>query len=100
MISMAAPDQKTAMLATLLATMLPSIMLSGFIFPITSLSGILRIISNFVPATYFLRIIRGVVLKGASFSDFVADGAILILMSIVLITLAAKKFTKLRKVAG
>jgi len=100
MISMTAPDQKTAMLATLLATMLPSIMLSGFIFPITSLGKILRAISSIVPATYFLKIIRGVVLKGASFSDFVTDGAILILMSIILIAVAAKKFSKMRKVAG
>ncbi len=100
MISMAAPDQKTAMLATLLATMLPSIMLSGFIFPITSLGRILRIISSIVPATYFLKIIRGVVLKDASFSDFVTDGAILILMSIILIAIAVKKFTRMRKVAG
>ncbi len=100
MISMVAPDQKTAMLATLLATMLPSLMLSGFIFPITSLGKVLRIFSSIVPATYFLKIIRGVVLKGASFSDFVWDGVILIIMSIVLIFIAVIKFTKMRRISG
>ena len=100
MISITTPDQKTSMLATLLITMLPSIMLSGFIFPLTSLGQVLRWISNIVPATYFLRIIRGVVLKGADVSDFLFDGLILILMSVILIILAVRKFAKMRKIAG
>jgi len=100
MISMVTPDQKTAMLATLLVTMLPSLMLSGFIFPITSLGKILRILSCMIPTTYFLKIIRGVVLKGASFSDFVGDAVILIIMSSVLILIAVRKFTKMRRIAG
>ncbi len=99
-ISIAAPDQKTSMLGTLLITILPSIMLSGFIFPITSLGEVLRWTSNIIPATYFLKIIRSVVLKGASISDFLVDGLILTLMSIVLIFIAVKKFSKLRKIAG
>lgn len=96
LISISAPDQKTAMLATLLVTMLPSIMLSGFIFPLTSLSPVLRGFSNIVPATYFLRIIRGVILKGASVSDFIRDGGILLLMSIVLTIVSVRKFSKNR----
>ncbi len=96
LISISAPDQKTAMLATLLVTMLPSIMLSGFIFPLTSLSPVLRGFSNIVPATYFLRIIRGVILKGASVSDFIRDGGILFLMSIVLTIVSVRKFSKNR----
>jgi len=97
LISIAATDQKTSMLATLLVTMLPSIMLSGFIFPLSSLSQVLRWISNIIPATYFLKIIRGVVLKGASVSDFLVDGLILILMGVVLIFVAVRKFSKMRK---
>ncbi len=100
MISIVAPDQKTSMLGTLLVTMLPSIMLSGFIFPLTSLSTVLRWISNVIPATYFLKIIRGVVLKGASVSDFLTEGLILIFMSAVLIFVAVRKFSKMRKIAG
>jgi len=100
MISMTAPDQKTAMLATLLATMLPSIMLSGFIFPLASMGSFLRLVSSIVPATYFLKIIRGIVMKGASFSDFILDGVILIFMSAVLILIASRKFAKMRKIAG
>ncbi len=100
MISITTPDQKTSMLGTLLVTMLPSIMLSGFIFPLTSLAEPLRLISNIIPATYFLKIIRGVVLKGASVSDFLFNGLILLLMSVILIFLAVRKFSRMRRIAG
>ncbi|MEN8153305.1 MAG: ABC transporter permease [Acidobacteriota bacterium] len=96
LISISAPDQKTAMLITLLVTMLPSIMLSGFIFPLSSLSPVLRGFSNIVPATYFLKIIRGVILKGASVTDFIRDGAILLFMSIILTIISVRKFSKNR----
>lgn len=96
LISISSPDQKTAMLTTLLVTMLPSIMLSGFIFPLSSLSPVLRAFSNIVPATYFLKIIRGVILKGASVSDFVRDGGILFLMSVILTIISVRKFSKNR----
>ncbi len=97
MISASSPDQKTSMLGTLLVTMLPSIMLSGFIFPLASLHQVLRWISSIIPATHFLKIIRGVVLKGASVSDFLVNGLTLILMSVILIFISVKRFSRMRK---
>jgi ABC-2 type transport system permease protein len=64
MISAVAKTQQIAMLATLMATVLPTIMLSGFIFPVASMPLPLQYISKAVPATYFLIIIRGIMLKG------------------------------------
>ena len=98
LVSTAAPDQKTAMLGTLLITMLPSIMLSGFIFPLESLNMILKGFSYIVPATYFLKIIRGVILKGADLTIFFKEGLILLGMSFFLLAVATKRFTSNRNV--
>jgi ABC-2 type transport system permease protein len=77
--------------------MLPSYLLSGFIFPLDSLSPVLRGLSRLIPATYFLRIIRGVVLKGSRLEHFVFEGGMLILLSVVLLAAASLKFSRQRK---
>ncbi len=64
-ISTAARTQRAAMLAALGGLLLPTIMLSGFIFPVDSLPAPLRMLSNVVPARWFLVIVRGIMLKGA-----------------------------------
>jgi ABC-2 type transport system permease protein len=97
LISAAAPSQKAAMFAALLSTLLPSVMLSGFIFPLESLAPILRLISHLVPATYFLRIIRGVVIKGSELKHFVSEGLALVIFSFVLLSIASIKFARNRK---
>jgi ABC-2 type transport system permease protein len=99
LISTSAPTQRTAMLATLLSTMLPSMLLSGFIFPLDSLGPVLKAISYAIPATYFLRIIRGVVLKGAELEHFLFEGGMLIVLSVVLLAAATRKFNRQRKAA-
>jgi ABC-2 type transport system permease protein len=99
LISTVAPSQRVAMLATLLSTMLPSFLLSGFIFPLDSLSVFLRAISYAIPATYFLRIIRGVVLKGAGLEHFLFEGAMLVVLSLALLAAATRKFAGQRKAA-
>ncbi|MCP4214796.1 MAG: ABC transporter permease [bacterium] len=99
LVSTVAPNQKSAMFAALLGTLLPSIMLSGFIFPLDSMAKPLQVISHLVPATYFLRIIRGVVLKGAELQHFIFEGVALAVFSFALLTLATFKFNRNRKKA-
>jgi ABC-2 type transport system permease protein len=97
LISAVTSSQKAAMFAALLSTMLPSIMLSGFIFPLDSMAKPLQMISRIVPATYFLEIIRGVVVKGAEIKHFMAEGIALVIFSTLLLTIAGIKFSKDRK---
>jgi len=97
LISALAPTQRVALLGSVLATLLPSILLSGFIFPLDSLATPLRALAEIIPATHFLRIIRGVAIKGASLRHFLREGASLAGLSLVMLSLAALRFTRLRR---
>jgi drug efflux transport system permease protein len=64
LISTAAETQQVAFQAAMLTSFLPTLMLSGFIFPISSMPRALQLITYIVPARYFLVALRGIVLKG------------------------------------
>jgi len=100
LISTIAPSQRVSMIAALLTTMLPSILLSGFIFPLESMGAVLRAIAWVIPATHFLRIIRGVILKGAGIGSFLGEGLYLLVFSIVFLGLASLRFARLRRARG
>jgi ABC-2 type transport system permease protein len=81
--------------ATLLAqitTLLPAVMLSGFIFAIKNMPVVLQGISHIVPARYFIIIIRGIMLKGASLEVLLPQAGALLLLMVILMTVAAAKF--------
>ena len=73
---------------------LPGFMLSGFIFPIANLPKALQLVSYLVPARYFIAILRGVFLKGASFNILWPDMAFLSIYSLFTVGLAAVTFKK------
>jgi ABC-2 type transport system permease protein len=75
-----------------LITVLPSVMLSGFIFEIQNMPRLLQYVTYIVPARYFLLIIRGVMLKGSEIDVLWVEAVFLILMTIVLLGIAAKAF--------
>jgi ABC-2 type transport system permease protein len=72
--------------------MLPSVLLSGFMFPRESMPGVMRFIGYLVPATHFMEIIRGIVLRGATFVDLLPEVLTLMLMGLVLLVLSAFRF--------
>ncbi|MEO6396087.1 MAG: ABC transporter permease [Devosia sp.] len=84
LISTAARNQMQAMQLSFFS-ILPSILLSGFMFPFAGMPGWAQTIGSAVPATHFLRIIRAVMLKGGAVADvageFLALGAILVVIS-------------------
>jgi len=97
LISTVAPSQQAAMFMALLSTMLPSIMLSGFIFPIDAMPKPLQVISHIVPARYYLKIIRGMAVKGAGLEHFIKEAGALVIFAAVLMTAATIKFSRNRK---
>ena len=70
LISSVAETQQVAFQAALLVSFLPTLMLSGFIFPIASMPAFLQVVTYAVPARYFLIALRGIVLKGAGVQAF------------------------------
>jgi ABC-2 type transport system permease protein len=92
LVSTVARNQQQAMMVVLPATMMPTIILSGFIFPLASLPWLLRCISYVIPATHFLEIIRGIILKGAGPAVLAAPLLILTGMGFVLVAVSVKKF--------
>jgi ABC-2 type transport system permease protein len=74
--------------------MLPSVLLSGYVFPLSSLPGPLQVVSHLLPATYFIKITRGIVIRGASFQDLWQPVTALLAISFVLIAASARAFKK------
>ena len=93
MISTITNSQQLAMMAALLSTILPTIMLSGFIFPIKSMPTVFQYVSKIVPATHFLEIIRGIMLKGNTLFDLKVQLGYLIGIAVLLILLSVRKFS-------
>ncbi len=92
LISTATRSQQVAMMATMVITILPSFLLSGFIFPVRSMPLILQGFSQLIPATHFLVIIRSIMLKGVGAGALFPQLVAMILFSVVLIGVSIRKF--------
>ena len=84
-ISTVAPNQRTAMLAALAGLLMPTLLLSGFIFPLDSLPRPLQLLSYLVPARWFLTIVRGIMIKGAGLATLWQETLILVGMTLFLL---------------
>lgn len=89
LISSVAETQQVAFQLALLASFLPTLMLSGFIFPIASMPQVLQAITRVVPARYFLTALRGILLKGVGIDVVWPDLAALAVYSGVVLGLAS-----------
>jgi len=74
--------------------MLPSVLLSGFMFPQDSMPRVMQWVGFLVPATHFMEILRGIVLRGATFMDLLNEVIILAVMGLALLVLSAVQFHK------
>ncbi len=91
-ISTKAETQQVAMMVSLFALMLPTILLSGFIFPISSMPWPLQWLSAIMPPTYFIIIIKGIMLQGVGLAVLWKETLILAIMTVVLLTAGLKNF--------
>ena len=95
-ISARAKTQQVAMMLALLITLLPSVLLSGFIFPIFSMPTVLQWLAYLVPAKYYLVIIRGILLKGIGIENLWQPTLWLFGFGTLFLLIAIKRFqTKL-----
>ncbi len=92
-ISTFAKNQGEAMQMSLMV-MLPSILLSGFIFPRESMPAIIYFIGLFIPATYYLEILRGIILRGAGIAVLWDEAVVLVGFGIFFMVLSALRFKK------
>ena len=74
--------------------MLPSILLSGFMFPRAAMPRFIYYLSNIIPLTYYLDIIRGIVLKGIGFQYLIGQVSALLVFSILFLVFSTLKFKK------
>jgi ABC-2 type transport system permease protein len=89
LISSVAPTQQVAFQLALLSSFLPTFILSGFIFPISSMPGVVQAITRIIPARYFLVALRAIVLKGAPLYAFWQDMLALAIFAGIALTLAS-----------
>lgn len=92
LISTVAATQQTALLMSLMALMLPTILLSGFIFPIENMPLPLRVVSNIIPARWFIIIVKSIMLKGSGLELLWQETLILCGFILFFIAVSVKKF--------
>lgn len=93
LISTFVKNQLQAMFMVMVA-ILPSILLSGFMFPVDAMPKVLRPLSNILPVTYFLRILRGVILKGVGLDILWPDALALCVFAAAVLSVAIIRFKK------
>jgi len=72
--------------------MLVGILMSGFMYPLNAMPAALRVVGDLFPVTYFIRISRGIFLKGVGVSFVWSDALVLVIYSLVVVVVAARSF--------
>ncbi|MFP4543592.1 MAG: ABC transporter permease [Candidatus Kapaibacterium sp.] len=91
-ISSKAPTQQAALMISLVGLMLPTILLSGFIFPVENMPLWLQSISHLIPAKWFIIIVKGIMLKAQGLPDLLIETGILAFMAMFLLFVSIKSY--------
>jgi len=85
-------SQQTAMMISMMGMMLPTILFTGFLFPLENMPVPLQVISNFIPSRWYYTIVKTIMLKGLGFSTIWKETLILIGMTVLLLFISLKRF--------
>jgi len=91
-ISIKTASQQTAMLISLMGMLLPTMLLSGFMFPIENMPFPLQVISNIIPAKWYYIIVKAIMIKGLGFEAIWKETLILLGITIFLFAISLKSF--------
>ncbi|HTF20825.1 MAG TPA: ABC transporter permease [Chryseolinea sp.] len=91
-ISVKTDSQQVAMLISLMGMMLPTILFSGFMFPVENMPIPLQVISNIVPAKWYYIIVKAVMIKGLGFQDIWKETLILACITLFMMVMSLKNF--------
>jgi len=91
-ISTATASQQTAMTMSMMGMMLPTLLFTGFLFPLENMPKPLQIIANIVPSKWYYIIIKDVMLKGLGITSIWKETLILAGMTVILLAISLKKF--------
>lgn len=94
LISVLTKNQMVATQAALMSSLLPSLLLSGFLFPIENMPRFLQIFTNIIPARYFINTMRAVLLRGTSASELWSDTLALAIFAVAMIILSTARFQR------
>jgi ABC-2 type transport system permease protein len=94
LISVVTQNQMVATQVATMSSMLPSMLLSGFVFPTENMPWPLQLLSRIVPARYFVTALRGILLRGNGLSELWLEALALSLFGAVMLTLATARFKR------
>ena len=94
LISTVAETQQVAFMLAVILTMLPTFLLSGFVFPIRNMPVVIQAITYLIPARYFLVVLRSIILKGVGIEAIYTDVFFLIVFAAIVISISAARMKK------
>jgi ABC-2 type transport system permease protein len=92
LISNITQSQQAAMMASMMGMMVPTLLLTGFMFPLENMPGFFQALSHIIPSRYYYSIMKSVMLKGLGLEYVWKETLILLGMSVLLLTIALRKF--------
>lgn len=97
-ISTIVDSQQVAFQLSAFITLLPTFILSGFVFPIESMPPVIQIITNITPAKFYIKILRAIMIKGAGYESYYSELINLVIFAVILLTIATIRSRKIKAV--